>query len=484
MLNAIVFDMDGTLWQTGASYIYAYHKLCDYFGTAHLLSDEAITRCLGQKLEQALAYLFPGREFTHEDGVQAVQFSAEYLYAHPDDCCFPGVQDLLRQLSRDYAVYIVSNCPRAYADAFLQISGTREDIRRVYTIEDGSKQENVAKIASQTDGKLLFVGDSTDDLDALTDPYTQYFCYARYGYKPCNRYDYAINALTELPGVIEKLNIKERQAGGAPYRVISRGDNQLTLIQKDDDTAYFGFVHYADREFDAVVQELKASCTKRLLGPINFNTYYPYRFAIDHFDWRLYPDCGGQEALPVFLENGFKIHQEYGSALVGIDHAMRAKARRAKLSAEYRVEVLQRQAVYGKLEDIYAVAAESFSQAYLYEPISCRDFLDIYMQSLAGIAPDLVIIYRHDLPIAFCFCYEDPEKRFYVCKTIGMKKHERNSNVVLTLLDRSFGMMEARGYQEVLLHFRNLKTRDHLSLFKRTMIKQKKYALLELSHDQ
>ena len=42
MLKNIVFDLDGTLWQTEKSYIYAYHKLCDFYNIKEKFSDEII----------------------------------------------------------------------------------------------------------------------------------------------------------------------------------------------------------------------------------------------------------------------------------------------------------------------------------------------------------------------------------------------------------------------------------------------------------
>ncbi len=482
MLNAIVFDIDGTLWQTGSSYIYAYHKLCDFYGIEQRATDNEIKDCLGIKIEQVLEKLFPSIEDKTVLTNQALDSSIEYLLTHSESCCFEGVTELLKALSEKYEIYLISNCPKKYADTFVHISGTGDYIKNIFTIEDGEKNENIEKIASALAGKMLFVGDSPEDYEALFDRYTQYFCYAKYGYKTCEQYDYAINKPLDLMEIVEKINIKERQANDTPYRMFSYKENQITLMKKDDSTAYFGFVKCVDKDFNLVVKELKANCDVKLIGPINFNTYYPYRFATDSFDWKLYPDCDGENILPVFLENGFTLHQEYVSVLTEIDHPMWKRAKRTKLTDEYRVEMLYGDEVYSRLNDIYEVASESFTEAYLYEPITQRDFIDIYVEGLKGIVPDLVIIYRFDSPVAFCFCYEDPQKRFYVCKTVAIKKKERNSGVFSKLLDCSYKMMEKRGHIHVLHHFKNLKSRTEFSYFRNTFIKQKKYALLEFEN--
>lgn len=147
------------------------------------------------------------------------------------------------------------------------------------------------------------------------------------------------------------------------------------------------------------------------------------------------------------------------------------------------MEILHEKDVFSRLEDIYNLSLEAFSQAYLYEPIDFDDFKDIYIKGIEKFSVDLVIIYRKATPIAFSFCYEDPLKRFYVCKTIAIKKSERNKNVIFRLIDCSFEAMEQRGYDKVLLHFRNLKERGYFTLLNRTLIKSKKYALLEFKND-
>lgn len=484
MIKAIVFDLDGTLWHTGESYIYAYHKLCDLYGVTERLSDSVIEDCLGVKIDQVLLKLFPHVEDRELLTYRALTFAAEYLLMHPDDSCFENVSLLLCKLAETYKVYIVSNCLRGYADTFVRISATAQYISGIYTIEDGEKTEHLRKIAAAVDGKLLLVGDSNDDLEALTDPYNQYFCYARYGYKPCDQYDYAISAPMELLDVLEKIRIKERQIGNQPYRMFSRGDNQITLIRKDERTSYFGYVNYADEDFDQVVKQLKENSSGRLIGPINANTYYPYRFAADNYDWQLYPDCYGKEALVVFTDNGFRVHKEYYSTLAQVNQTFRKTVARTTLSDEYKTVILSGQEVYRHLDDIYTVAVEAFSDAYLYEPIRREDFIEIYIMALKNIAPDLVMIYRQEQPVAFCFCYEDPQKRFYVCKTIAVKKSERRKNIISKLVDCAYTMMEQRGHNTVLHHYMNLSTKRKIPLFMKNHIRQKKYVLLEFEHDK
>lgn len=486
MCKVIAFDLDGTLWQTAKSYVYAYGKLCERYGIAPSATDTDVTAFLGVKLDKLLPALFPDIQELDALAYHAVAYSIEYLRAHPDDCCFEGVAELIRALSRDYDLYIVSNCPLAYAQAFEEISGTQGCFKGFYTVEMGEKSERLARLIAGSEGKVLFVGDSHSDYLSIPDHYAVEFCYAAYGYTDCNEYSYRIQKPLDLLDVMRQLQIKQRQLANKTWRTFSQGENQVTLMYHPDGAAYFGFVKCADRQgFDAAVKKmLDAVQGTPLLGPINGNTFYSYRLAVDHFDWRLYPDCiSDPEVLDVLTQNGFAAKQYYTSTLGLINHKIWELARRVRLPQYFRIVQVSGADAYAYIPDIYEVAVDAFAQADFYEPITKQDFIDIYMQGLAAVTPDLLVIYDGEVPIAFNFCYEDPEKRFYVCKTTAIKSAYRSKRLIFTMIDYSYRVMEQRGYGEVLYHFQNDRTKSLYAIFKDHMIDQKRYALLEYRHD-
>ena len=81
MLENIVFDLDGTLWQTGDSYVYAYHKLCSLYNINEKVSDEVVKSYLGVKLDKLLCDLFPSVQDKTTLAKEAVQFSIDYNFA-------------------------------------------------------------------------------------------------------------------------------------------------------------------------------------------------------------------------------------------------------------------------------------------------------------------------------------------------------------------------------------------------------------------
>ena len=284
MLKSIIFDLDGTLWQTSDSYLYAYRKLCEFYNVTDRFSDEDILSCLGVKLDVFLPKLFPNVIDQRELAIRAMRYSIEYLLDNPDSCCYRGVAQMLEALSKKHSIYIVSNCLDAYVETFLKISDTANFIKGYYTLQSGEKQEHIKKIVALNEGKALLVGDSDDDRTAIENNFEVLFCYAAYGYKSCSSYAYKIDEPMQLIGVVDKIEEKERQLTGKPYCVISNCDNQLTLMRNSDGSEYFGFVRCVDEGFDAVVKELVAhSKGNFLLGPINGNTFYNYLLRSDNY---------------------------------------------------------------------------------------------------------------------------------------------------------------------------------------------------------
>ncbi len=480
MIKNIVFDLDGTLWQTTESYVYAYHKLCERYSIKDKVSDETVKKYLGVRLDVLLNDLFPSVEDKRELALLALGFSVEYLEQNPQNCCYEGVFETLEKLSKNYDLYVVSNCLRGYVETFLRLSGAKDFIKAFYTIEVGEKSQHIRKISHVGEQKTLYVGDCDDDYLSIDNHYRVLFCYAAYGYKSCLQYDYSINNPLELLKKVEEIEIKERQLCGKEFKVISYKDNNLTLIHNEKGCDYFGFVNFVDGDFEKVIDQLKEDARKSLLGPINGNTFYSYRFAIDNFNTVFYPDCvNGAEVVEHFYAKGFKIKQKYVSTVATVNDKMWKLSKLVKLPEGYRVEVVSNEDMFKHVDEIYEVTVDAFSEADFYEEISKRDFIDIYLKDLRKFSSDIVLIYHENNLVGYNFCYEDPKKRYYVCKTTAIKKSERNRKLIMLMVDYSYSLLARKGYKFALHHFQNDRTKTLHAIFKGHEVLQKHYALLE-----
>ena len=485
MIRKIVFDLDGTLWNTKESYMYAYEKLYSEYYPSQIINKEDVLPYMGIKLNILLNALFPNVENKREIAVKAVAYSIEYVLAHPKTCS-EDIVGLFRSLSEKYKVYVISNCPRIYLETFYRVSGVKEFVSGDYTIEDGEKSGHLRKISEDYKEKTIFVADSQDDYDAISEHRKIYFVYAKYGYIKADTYDYFINSLDEILPITSEIDEKENILINSDYEIISSHDSSLTLIRKPD-CYYFGFVNFQNDKDDRIVIDKMKKKTGdiHVLGPMNGSTWYSYRIALDSFDFRLYPDALNDErVLDLFLNSGFKIEHKYSSTLATINEKIWERGKKINLSDGYQIKIAKGAEAFRYLDEIYEIASDAFSSADYYEPITFDNFKNIYVKNIKECNPDLVLIYNKGEAAALSFSYADPEKRFYVSKTVAVKKKYRSIPILLKLIDESLKCMTDNGYDKVLYHFQNDRTKVLYAIANGHIIKRKYYGLLGYTNEK
>jgi len=121
--DAIVFDIDGTLWNASAASATGWTNGLRSLGVERRITAEEIESVAGRPYEECVDILLPGlrRRFPAlsarlgESEREAVLAKAGVLY--------DGVREGIRTLSRAYRIFIVSNCQSWYLDIFLRFSG-------------------------------------------------------------------------------------------------------------------------------------------------------------------------------------------------------------------------------------------------------------------------------------------------------------------------------------------------------------------------
>ena len=124
-MDGIIFDVDGTLWDSTDSVAESWNLAIRENSTLDLTIDGEILQGLfGKTMTEIADALFPSLSEKERMDFIAVCFDYEnrYLETHPGRM-YDGVVDTVKKLSEKYPLFIVSNCQCGYIEAMLNASG-------------------------------------------------------------------------------------------------------------------------------------------------------------------------------------------------------------------------------------------------------------------------------------------------------------------------------------------------------------------------
>ena len=202
MKKAVLFDLDGTLWDSVDQLTPAWNRVLSAYGVS--VTAPQLRALMGKTAEEFAAALLPGE--TPETGLAAV-----------NACCreelidlgitagtlYPGLRPALEALGEKYALYIISNCQEGYIENFLDAHGFRDLFDGFLDHSTGlSKGGNIRLLCGRENlDRAVYVGDTSGDEAAAKEAGIPFF-HAAYGFGKAEAPDRVLQALSALPELL------------------------------------------------------------------------------------------------------------------------------------------------------------------------------------------------------------------------------------------------------------------------------------------
>jgi phosphoglycolate phosphatase len=200
--DALVFDLDGVLWDTNATCAEAWNLVLARLGIAYRTITEADIRSVtGQPHIDCVRQLLVGlSEEQHRVVCEATQREDNRAIAERGGTLYPGVREQVPVLAARLPLYIVSNCQSGYIETFLGWSGLGAHFRdfECWGNTGRSKAENLGALIERNRlARPLFVGDTEGDREAARRNGVP-FVYASYGFGTVADCDHRIDRFDEI----------------------------------------------------------------------------------------------------------------------------------------------------------------------------------------------------------------------------------------------------------------------------------------------
>lgn len=488
-MKNLIFDLDGTLWDTLPSYYYAFDK----FYEVHPLKEYRVNKNIIKEfraltMDEIAPRLFPldPYDIALKNTLECLKYTCEYL--KDKEVVNENVIYSIKELSNKYSLYIVSNCPIEYINIFFEKTNLKDYFKDVIALGGISqtigfdKANNISTIVSKYSldkSNTFFIGDSEYDLLASQTAGVNFIF---------------LNTKKDIKKTVEeKITNQEILNLCDFYKEYLYEDASVVLMVNNNQKEYkhlFGFLTLSKTlehnvcVFNKMERDAYNMGFINLVGPVNYSSWFDYRLPIDNFDKTLIPDIlGCKEDIDTLKFLGYKKVYTYASTMSKINTRLEALSKKAKLPTNTKDTLICGKEVFDYAPIIFDASKEAFKDGYLYSDVPYYVFNDIYMGWLKKIPFDIDLYMINDSItnklIAYGICYFDKINNTYVCKTAAVLSKHQKTCVVMCLVKVVFERARYYNAPSILYHFQN-EQKNTLSAFWRGYeIYKKRYALFK-----
>ncbi len=187
MFDGIIFDVDGTIWNTTTIVAHAWNKAIEQlFPDQSYVTAEILRKQFGKPMNVIADNLFPSLSVSEKEKLMEQCCINEHVEIEKNETniTYDGVVEGIKSLSEKYPLFIVSNCQSGYIELVMrknQIESYISDFE-CYGDTGKGKDENITLLLKRNHlENPVYVGDTQGDYEACKKAGVP-FIWASYGF--------------------------------------------------------------------------------------------------------------------------------------------------------------------------------------------------------------------------------------------------------------------------------------------------------------
>ena len=201
--ESLIFDIDGTLWDSRALVAEGYNIQLKSEGLDHLcVTAEDLKPLFGKvmtEIADAILATIPVPE-RYELMDRCMKTENDYLFANECKIGYPKVKETMAELAKTHRLFIVSNAQCGYPELCIDKLGLNDYIQGHLCFGDTgtSKGKTIRRLMEKHNiESCIYIGDTQGDYEATVEAGVP-FLWCAFGFGNPERYDAKVDSFEEL----------------------------------------------------------------------------------------------------------------------------------------------------------------------------------------------------------------------------------------------------------------------------------------------